>query len=224
MTKVISLSAETRQDAGKGQARTLRRAGRIPAIIYGQKQEAASISLNYRELGREYFKGSFFSRLCDLTVDGQTIRVLPYDVQLDPVTDFPIHADFLRVGADSQVKVNVPVHFINEEDAPGLKRGGMLAIVRHEVEVVCRAADIPEYLEADLTGLAIGDSIHISNIGLPAGVAPAISDRDFTVASITGIAVEIEEEEEEEAAAEEGEEAEETEEGEEAEESEKAEE
>lgn len=219
MTEVMNLNAEVREGAGKGVARSLRREGRIPAVIYGEKQEAISISLNYRELGKEYFRGGFFSRLCDLKVGGETIRVLPREVQVNPVTDFPEHADFQRVGAHSQVRVAVPVHFENEADSPGLKRGGVLAVVRHEIEIVCRAGDIPEALTVDLTGLGIGDSVHISSITLPEGVRPAIADRDFTVATITGVAIEVEEEED--AAEAEGEEgAEGEEEGEEAEEGE----
>ena len=195
MTEVMNLNAEVREGAGKGVARSLRREGRIPAVIYGEKQDALSISLNYRELGKEYFRGGFFSRLCDLKVGGETIRVLPREVQVNPVTDFPEHADFQRVGAHSQVRVAVPVHFENEAASPGLKRGGVLAIVRPEIEVVCRAGDIPEALIVDLSGLGIGDSVHISSIALPEGVRPAIADRDFTVATITGVAVDVEEEE-----------------------------
>ncbi|MBL29101.1 MAG: 50S ribosomal protein L25/general stress protein Ctc [Rhodospirillaceae bacterium] len=196
MTEVMNLNAEVRDGAGKGVARSLRRAGRIPAVIYGEKQDAISISLDYRELGKEYFRGGFFSRLCDLKIGSETVRVLPRDVQVNPVTDFPEHADFQRVGPNSQVRVAVPVHFVNEAASPGLKRGGVLAVVRHEIEIVCRAGGIPEALTVDLTGLMIGDSVHISSIALPDGVRPAISDRDFTVATITGVAVESEEGEE----------------------------
>jgi large subunit ribosomal protein L25 len=184
MTEVHSLGAKPRTRAGKGAARQTRREGRVPGVIYGNKQDPMMISLEPKELVREIHKSGFFATLFDVQLDGSKHRVLPRDVQFDPVTDRPIHVDFLRVSADTKVHVNVPVIFQNELASPGLKRGGVLNIVRHDIEVICAADRIPHELIVDLTGLDIGDSIHISAIKLPEGVTPAIADRDFTVATI----------------------------------------
>lgn len=184
MAKAISLDAEARERAGKGAARATRRAGLIPAVIYGGKQPPLNIAIAPRAILPEIAKTGFRTHLYDLKIGKDTHRVLPRDVQYHPVTDRPEHIDFLRVSADTVVHVNVPVVFLNETKCPGLKRGGVLNIVRHDVELVCRPDDIPERLEIDLTGLDIGTSIHISSIKLGAGVRPAISDRDFTVATV----------------------------------------
>lgn len=184
MSEVHSMAADRRERAGKGAARATRRAGRIPGVIYGNKQEPVLISIEPRQFQREMHKAGFFATLFDLQLDGQSHRVLARDVQLDPVTDVPIHVDFLRVAADTKVHVEVPVVFINEGLAPGLKRGGMLNVVRHEIELICAADRIPTSITIDLEGLEIGDSVHISTVALPAGVTPAIADRDFTVATI----------------------------------------
>jgi large subunit ribosomal protein L25 len=184
MSEVHSLEAMPRARAGKGAARQTRRDGRVPGVIYGNKQDPVMISLDPKALMRELHKSGFFATLFDLQLDGGQHRVLPRDVQFDPVTDKPIHADFLRVSADTKVHVNVPVVFQNEPASPGIKRGGVLNIVRHEIELICAADKIPHELRFDLTGLDIGDSLHISAITLPEGVVPAIGDRDFTVATI----------------------------------------
>ncbi|WP_119459174.1 50S ribosomal protein L25/general stress protein Ctc [Rhodospirillaceae bacterium SYSU D60014] len=184
MSEVHNLTAERRDRAGKGAARSTRRAGRTPAVIYGNKQEPVLISVEPRVLEREIHRSGFFTTLFDVQLDGQRHRVLPRDVQFDPVTDIPIHVDFLRVSADTQVHVEVPVLFTNEELSPGLKRGGVLNVVRHEIEMICAADSIPGSVTIDLAGLDIGDSVHISSITLPAGVAPAITDRDFTIVTI----------------------------------------
>lgn len=184
MTEVHTLAAQPRVRAGKGAARQTRREGRVPGVIYGNKQDPLMISLEPKELMRELQKAGFFATLFDVQLDGAKHRVLPRDVQFHPVTDKPIHVDFLRVAADTKVNVDVPVIFRNEAASPGLKRGGVLNIVRHEIELVCSADNIPHELVVDLTGLDIGDSVHISAIKLPEGVVPAISDRDFTVATI----------------------------------------
>lgn len=184
MSEVHSLGAQPRARAGKGAARQTRREGRVPGVIYGNKQEPVMISVDPTELTRELHKPGFFATLFDLELEGTKHRVLPRDVQFDPVTDRPIHVDFLRVAADTKVHVNVPVVFLNEAASPGLKRGGVLNIVRHEIELICAADRIPHELTVDLTGLDIGDSIHISAIKLPEDVTPAITDRDFTVATI----------------------------------------
>jgi large subunit ribosomal protein L25 len=178
------LKAELRERVGKGSSRELRRNGRIPAVIYGDKQAPLSISLPVKEVTLKIHAGGFMTTVATIDVDGQKISVLPKDYQLDPVRDFTMHVDFLRVSGNSQVTVEVPVHFVNEEKSPGIKIGGVLNIVRHEVEVHCPADAIPEFITADLEGLKIGDGIHISHVKLPAGVTPVITDRDFTIATI----------------------------------------
>jgi len=182
------LKAEAREQVGKGSARAVRRNGKVPAVIYGEKQPPLAIALSYKDVYYKIHGGGFLTTVATIDVDGKKIQVLPKDFQLDPVKDFPIHVDFLRIGKDTEVNVNVPVHFINEEKSPGIKRGGTLNIVRHEVEFHCPANAIPEFITVDLDGTEIGDSIHISAVKLPAGVKPVISDRDFTIATIAGTA------------------------------------
>lgn len=180
------IEATARPRAGKGAARAVRREGKVPAVIYGDKKPPETIALDGNELKKLYQSGIFLSTIYEIAVDGAKQRVLPRDLQLDPVKDHIIHVDFLRVGRGSSVTVEVPVEFVNEEASPGLKRGGALSIVRHAVELQCPADAIPERLAVDLTGIDIGDSIHISAITLPANVVPTITDRDFTIATITG--------------------------------------
>ncbi len=184
MSQIIALVGEARSRAGKGAARATRRAGRIPGVIYGNKQDALMISVEPKALDRELHRPGFFTRLIDVTVDGTAHRVLARDVQLDPVTDRPLHVDFLRVGETSRIHVDVPVVFQNQDKSPGLKAGGVLNVVRHTVELIVSALNIPEHLVVDLAGTNIGDSIHISMIAIPEGAKPAISDRDFTVATV----------------------------------------
>jgi len=202
------LPASARDRAGKGAARAERRAGRVPAVVYGDKKDPALISMDPRVVTKNLETGSFFSTVYDLEVDGKkTDRVLPRDIQLHPVSDRPMHVDFLRVSADAKLAVNVSVNFLNEEESIGLKKGGILNIVRHEVELLCSVDNIPPMLECDISSYDIGDSIHISAISLPEGVTPTITDRDFTVATIAAPIVKEEEEiAAEEAAAAEGEE------------------
>ncbi|WP_331371787.1 50S ribosomal protein L25/general stress protein Ctc [Sinorhizobium chiapasense] len=199
MSQTYELKAETRERVGKGSSRELRRNGLIPAVIYGDKQAPLSIALSTKDVTMKIHAGGFMTTVAIIEVNGEKIRVLPKDYQLDPVRDFTMHVDFLRVSKDSQVSVQVPVHFENEEKSPGLKRGGALNIVRHEVELNVSADSIPEFLTVDLTGLNIGDTVHISDIKLPAGATPVIADRDFTVATIAGRVMEAEEETAEEA-------------------------
>ena len=180
------LKAEAREQVGKGSARAVRRDGKVPAVIYGDKQPPLAIALSYKDIFYKIHGGGFLTTIATIDVGGKKIQVLPKDYQLDPVRDFPIHVDFLRIGKDTEVNVNVPVHFINEDKSPGIKRGGVLNIVRHEVEFHCPANAIPEFITVDLEGTDIGDSIHISAVKLPAGVKPVISDRDFTIATIAG--------------------------------------
>ena len=183
MTDVQNLTVALRDRAGKGAARQSRREGFVPAVIYGDKQDPTLIKLQPVELMKQLRKTGFFTTLFDLKVGDKTERVLPRDVQFDPVSDKPIHADFLRVSATSTITVNVPVVFRNETASPGIKRGGVLNIVRHEIAFNCRVDSIPHAIEIDLTGADIGDSIHISSVKLPDGAKPVI-DRDFTVATI----------------------------------------
>ena len=180
------LKAEAREQVGKGSAREVRRNGKVPAVIYGDKQPPLAIALSYKDIFYKIHGGGFLTTVATIDVGGKKIQVLPKDYQLDPVRDFPVHVDFLRIGKDTEVNVDVPVHFINEDKSPGLKRGGVLNIVRHEVEFHCPANAIPDFITVDLAGTDIGDSIHISAVKLPAGVKPVISDRDFTIATVAG--------------------------------------
>ncbi len=205
MSDIHKLAAEPRERAGKGAARAERRAGRVPGVVYGAKKDPVMLTIDPRDLRREISGGGFFATLFDVQVNGVTERVLPRDLQLHPVTDQPLHVDFLRVSAATRINVNVPVVFHNEEESPGLKRGGVLNVVRYEIELNCRADAIPPQIDLDLTGRDIGDSIHISEVTLPDGVEPTITDRDFTIASIAAPSVMPEEEEEEAAEAAEGE-------------------
>jgi large subunit ribosomal protein L25 len=190
MAEAVELKAWARGRTGKGGARAVRREGRIPGIVYGDKTEPQNIALDYKAIWRQLHTGHFQSTIFMIDLDGTKMRVIPRDVQLDPRRDFPIHVDFMRVSKDSLVTVEVPVHFLNEAASPGIKRGGILNVVRHEIEVRCPADSIPEFFEVDLTGLEIGDSVHISAIKLPERVRPTIAERDFTVATIVGRAAE----------------------------------
>lgn len=183
MSENIQLSATAREKVGKGAARAARRQGMIPAVIYGGKEPPIAISLPFREIDLKISAGGFMTTVADISVDGQVIRTLPRDFQRDPVSDKPLHVDFLRISAGSTITVEVPVQFINEEDSPGIRRGGVLNVVRHTVELECPADGIPEHIIADLTGLDINDSLHISSVSLPENVKTTI-DRDFTVATI----------------------------------------
>ncbi|MBW9055079.1 50S ribosomal protein L25/general stress protein Ctc [Rhizobium mesosinicum] len=191
--ETYELKAEARERVGKGSARELRRNGFIPAVIYGDKQAPISIAINTNEVTKRIHAGGFMTTVATIDVDGKKYQVLPKDYQLDPVRDFTMHVDFLRVSGNTQVTVEIPVHFINEEKSPGLKVGGVLNIVRHEVEVHCPANAIPEFFTVDLSGQKIGDSIHISEVTLPKGVTPVIADRDFTIATIIAPAAGVDE-------------------------------
>jgi len=184
MPEIVTLSAERRARAGKGAARATRRMGRVPGIIYGGDQEPILISLEPRELSRALAKRGFLATVAEVKVDDAVHRTLPRDIQYHPATDEPLHVDFMRVGVDTQVTVTVPVAFINQELSIGLRRGGILNIVRHGIALVCQVDNIPEQLVVDLDGLDIGDSIHISAVSLPPGSRVTITDRDFTIASI----------------------------------------
>ena len=183
MSEISTLGASARDRAGKGSARAARREGLVPAVIYGDKKDPFTIVVTLRDL-EKLLKPGFFSHLIDIEVAGEKHRVLPRDLQQHPVSDRALHVDFLRVSATSELTVEVPVEFINDEASPGLRRGGVLNVVRHDVEVYCLADNIPEKITIDLTGLQIGDSVHISAVKLPDGVRPTIEDRDFTIATI----------------------------------------
>ncbi|MYL97864.1 50S ribosomal protein L25/general stress protein Ctc [Novosphingobium sp. FGD1] len=184
MSDTLNLPAETRERAGKGASRDLRRNGRVPAVVYGGKEEPLVIHVEEKELTRQLMTGHFFNSIVEVEVGGQKFRTQPKDVAFHPVTDRPVHADFLRLAKGATVHVNVPVVFENEELSPGLKRGGVLNIVRHDLELVCDAEKIPHEISIDVTGFDVGESIHISHVKLPSGVESAITDRDFTIATI----------------------------------------
>ena len=183
-TDIRHLEGQARERVGKGTARAARRAGRIPAVIYGDKKDPVSITLDDHTIRMHLSKSGFMTTLYDIEIGKEKHRVLARDVQLDPVMDFPIHIDFLRVTAKTKIAVEVPVHFVNEDDSPGLKAGGSLNVVRYTVELLVSAGNIPEAVEADVSKLELGDALKISDIALPAGAKPTITDRDFTIATI----------------------------------------
>jgi large subunit ribosomal protein L25 len=184
MSDALTLPAETRERAGKGASRVLRREGRVPAVIYGGKEQPLPIHVEAKELVRQLGTGHFMNSIVMIDVGGKSVRTLPKDVAFHPVTDRPLHVDFLRLAKDAKIQVAVPVVFVNEEASPGLKKGGVLNVVRHELELVCESDKIPDEIQIDVTGLEVGDSIHISNVTLPAGSESAITDRDFTIATV----------------------------------------
>lgn len=184
MSEQLTLSAETRERAGKGASRHLRREGRVPAVVYGANEEPLSIHLEEKVLVKALSTGHFMNSVIMIDAGGAPVRTLPKDVQFHPVSDRPLHVDFLRISEHAKVTVAVPINFTDEEKSKGLKRGGVLNTVRHELELVCDASEIPEEIAISLAGLDIGDSLHISAVTLPKGVESAITDRDFTIATI----------------------------------------
>ena len=202
MAELTELKATAREGTGKLANRALRAQKMVPGVVYGGETAPANVALEYKNVLQHYQTGHFLSTVYLLDIDGKKERVIPREVQVDPVRDFPIHVDFMRVSRMSRIDVDVPVQFINEDASPGLKRGGVLNIVRHTIEFSCPADAIPEKITVDVTGLDIGDSLHISAVTLPVGVTPTITDRDFTIATIVGAAA-MRPETETEAAAEE---------------------
>ena len=184
MSELVTLTAELKAAHGTGAARAVRRAGRVPAIVYGGEGQPIMVTVEQRVLERYLNQAGFYNRLFELAVDGTTERVIARDVQLHPVSDRPLHVDFLRIAAGTTITITIPVQFVNEAQAPGIRRGGMLNAVRHEIEVHCPADSIPDAIVVDLAGMQIGDSLHISQVTLPPNVQPVITDRDFTVATI----------------------------------------
>ena len=184
MSEQLTLSAETRDRAGKGASRAMRREGRVPAVVYGNKEAPLPIHVEEKALIRALSTGHFMNSVVMIDVGGDSTRTLPKDVQFHPVTDRPLHVDFLRISEHAKVTVAVPIRFTGEDKSRGLKRGGVLNAVRHDLELTCDAAEIPDEVEISLAGLDIGDSLHISAVTLPKGTESAISDRDFTIATI----------------------------------------
>lgn len=197
----LVIKAELRDKAGKGSSRALRREDRVPAVIYGDKKDPVSVSLSRVELMKELNKGGFLNTSFDVEVGGNKDTVLPRDVQFHPVTDWPLHVDFLRLAKGASINLMIPVHFINGEECPGIKQGGILNVVRHEIEFTCPVSAIPEAIVIDIIELDMGESVHISSVKLPEGVTPIIDDRDFTIATMAApSALKSAEEEEAEAA------------------------
>ena len=199
MSEQLTLPAEARDRAGKGASRALRREGRVPAVVYGEKKDALSIHVEEKLLSKMLSTGHFMNSVVMIEFQGKPQRTLPKAVDFHPVSSRPIHVDFLRIGEHTKVTVAVPMRFDDEDDSPGLKRGGVLNVVSHELELVCDAANIPNEIHMSLAGLDIGDSIHIGQVKLPDGVTPSNTDEDFTVATI--VAPSAMKAEEEEAAA-----------------------
>ena len=185
-SETFELEAAARGGVGKGAARQTRREGRVPAVIYGDKKEPEAISLDYNEVWKMYLRGQFMAKVFKLKVDGNEHLVVSRDLQLDPVKDTPIHIDFLRIRADGLIRVHIPVKFLNEGTCPGLKRGGVLNVVRHDIEVWCPYDKIPAAFEVDLASVQIGQSIHVSSLTMSEGAKAVIQDRDFTIATIAG--------------------------------------
>ena len=197
MAEGFELQASARERVGKGAARALRREGMIPAVIYGNKEAPLPIAIPLKETSHRLHAGGFLTNIWTIDVDGKQVRVLARDYQLEPVKDFLVHVDFLRVTRSTRVAVDVPVTFVNEDQSPGLIRGGVLNVVRHTIELECPADAIPNSIEVDVAGLDINDSAHISGVTLPAGIEPTIRDRDFAIATISAPVEEIVEEPEE---------------------------
>ncbi|HKX78677.1 MAG TPA: 50S ribosomal protein L25/general stress protein Ctc [Novosphingobium sp.] len=184
MSDALTLPAEARERAGKGASRALRREGRVPAVIYGGNEEPQPIHVEAKELARQLGTGHFMNSIVMIEIGGKTVRTLPKDVAFHPVSDRALHADFLRVSEHAKVHVNVPVVFVNEDASPGLKKGGVLNIVHHNLDLICDAGSIPDEIAIDVAGLDVGDSVHIGGIKLPAGVEDGSHERDLTIATI----------------------------------------
>ncbi|MCV6599249.1 MAG: 50S ribosomal protein L25/general stress protein Ctc [Alphaproteobacteria bacterium] len=186
MTNLMTLKAELRNRVGKGSSRAARRANKIPAVIYGDKKEPLSIAIEEYDFFMLRTKNqNIFTKTCEVEVDGKKINTLIRDIQYHPVTDEPLHVDFLRIGKNTEITIMIPLKFVNEELSPGIKKGGVLNIVSHEIELTCKASQIPENIIIDLDGKDVGDSIHFGSIKLPKGCTPSHEDESFTLAAIT---------------------------------------
>lgn len=189
----IVLDVNVRENTGTGGSRAARRDGFVPGVIYGGDEAPVAVSVKYNEVLKAINSGQFLSNMIEISHDGKSQKVLTKDVQFHPVTDMPVHVDFYRVTAKSIIEVEVSVNFVGEDDAPGLKAGGTLNVVRYAIEVKCPAGSIPDSIEVDVSAMEIGEAIHISEVTLPAGVKPSITDRDFTIATIVASRAAIEE-------------------------------
>src|SRR2546429_8835415 len=183
MATVKELKATARPQSGKGAARAERRAGRVPGVIYGNNQPPVTISVDDRELRQRILAGRFLTTIYDIDLEGKKHRVIPRDFHLDPVRDFPLHVDFMRLGEGATIRVSVPLHVVNAETAPGIKRGGTVNIVTHAIELECSVDNIPQYIEADVSGLEISYSLHLSDVKLPSGVK-SLTREDATLVTI----------------------------------------
>ena len=191
MTAVKQIEASARAQVGKGAARAVRRQGQTPAVIYGGGAAPEAIALDANKTRQLIFGGHFLTTIFEISVAGKKQRVIPRDYQLDPVKDFPIHVDFLRVAAGQTIKVEVPLHVVGQEQSPGLKGGGALQIVEHSLEIEVAPESIPEFIEVSVAGLAVGDTLHIDALKLPAGVS-LTSTKDLTLVTIIPPTVEAE--------------------------------
>ena len=189
----IVLDVNVRENTGTGGSRAARRDGFVPGVIYGGDEAPVAVSVKYNEVLKAINSGQFLSNMIEISHDGKSQKVLTKDVQFHPVTDMPVHVDFYRVTAKSIIEVEVSVNFVGEDVAPGLKAGGTLNVVRYAIEVKCPAGSIPDSIEVDVSAMEIGEAIHISEVTLPAGVKPSITDRDFTIATIVASRAAIEE-------------------------------
>lgn len=186
MSAIETIVVQPRTSSGTGAARATRREGLVPGIVYGNNKEPQLVSLDPRVLVREMYKPGFFSRLFTISLEGKEESVLAKDIQLHPVSDAPIHVDFQRVSKTAKIHVNIPIIFINEDKSPGVKKGGIVNVVNHSLEVICPAGSIPEQFTVDLAGMDINQAVHIEDLKLPAGVVAAHADRDHTIATIVG--------------------------------------
>lgn len=184
MADVITIEAQARDRLGKGASRATRRAGFVPAVIYGDKKDPEAVQIAQNEIQRLLNRGGFMSQTYDLVVDGKKTTVLPRDLQLHPVTDMPMHIDFLRLGKGATVTMAVPVHVVGEDESTGLKRGGVINHTRHDIELNVPADAIPEAIEVNVADLDLGEAVKISDVTLPEGATPTITDRDFTILAI----------------------------------------
>jgi len=199
MAKPVVLEAKARKKGGKGAARAARRQGLVPAVIYGDKQDPILVSFNYIDLMKHVRTGRFMSTLVEVNVEGgETVRAIARDLQFEPVRDFLQHVDFLRLGKGARITVEVSCNFINEEESPGLSRGGVMNVVRYDIEMDCLATNIPDDIDIDLAGLDIGDGVHASSLDLPEGAELTITDRDFTIVTIAAPTIEAEPSDEDE--------------------------
>lgn len=183
MSEIKQIKAVARDRSGKGAARAVRRQGQVPAVIYGAGQPAQAIALDFNQTKQLIFAGHFLTTIFDIDVDGKTVRAIPRDYQLDPVRDFPVHVDFLRVAKGQTIKVVVPVHVVGQEKSPGVKRGGTIQIVEHSVELAVSPDSIPDFIEASVEGLEIGSSVHLNDVKLPKG-AKATATENATLVTI----------------------------------------